>query len=451
MKKYLSVLLAALLCVMLAVAVSAADVYVNDGGTGDGSSAAAPMGSMTDAITKIAATGGTVHIVDVYTCAEEYYEPAHDGDIVIDGGRYVFTNGKYNRWFLSGPGSTTFQNITFEYGAGNTSLFLGQFNPIIFGEGLTFPEGKCYVVGGYQAPTEVPDAKTDLDSHITIKSGSIWAVAGFNRGGGEIDFTGTSYINIEGGEIETVYGANINGNFAGNTVINVSGGVINNLRLGGDATRRINGNAEATVSGGMIGLLSVNNIMGTAVVNYKGGMIASAEKTVSENLVPLVVDGTATLNASPNVEARMLALSFDAVNYVTDGEVPPAPATKAPVETTVPVETTAAPAETTVAPAETTAAPAETTVAITETSEAPAETTAASVESTETSAETTVESSETTVDSKEESKTPAETEPAPSEGGENEKSNRILIIGGVAAALVCVIAVVLVVVKKKKN
>lgn len=33
MKKYLSILISALLCVMLAVAASAADVYVNDGGT----------------------------------------------------------------------------------------------------------------------------------------------------------------------------------------------------------------------------------------------------------------------------------------------------------------------------------------------------------------------------------------------------------------------------------
>lgn len=42
MKKYLSILISALLCVMLAVAASAADVYVNDGGTGDGSRQTSP-------------------------------------------------------------------------------------------------------------------------------------------------------------------------------------------------------------------------------------------------------------------------------------------------------------------------------------------------------------------------------------------------------------------------
>ena len=67
MKKYLSILISALLCVMLAVAASAADVYVNDGGTGDGSSADKPLGSMTDAINAIGADGGKVIIVDTYT------------------------------------------------------------------------------------------------------------------------------------------------------------------------------------------------------------------------------------------------------------------------------------------------------------------------------------------------------------------------------------------------
>ena len=150
MKKYLGIFLAVLVVLTLALAASAADVYVSDGGTGDGSSSATPLGDMTAAIEKVA-NGGTVHIVGSYTCADEYHEPAHKGDIVIEGGQYIFTNGKFNRWFLSGSGSTTFENINFVYGEGSTSLFLAQFNKLIMGEGLTFPNpGKCYVVGGYQ-------------------------------------------------------------------------------------------------------------------------------------------------------------------------------------------------------------------------------------------------------------------------------------------------------------
>ena len=124
MKKFLGIFLAAVICMMMAVAVNAADVYVNDGGEGDGTSAEAPLGSMTAAIEAIAAEGGTVHIVDTYTCPDQFVEPAHAGDIVITGGKYIFTNGSFNRWYLSGEGSTTFENITFEYA---TLLNFGQF------------------------------------------------------------------------------------------------------------------------------------------------------------------------------------------------------------------------------------------------------------------------------------------------------------------------------------
>ena len=78
MKKYIGIFAAMLLCALLALSAFAAEtvVYVNDGGTGDGSSASAPLGNMTEAINKIA-NGGKVVIVDTYTCAEEYRGPAH--------------------------------------------------------------------------------------------------------------------------------------------------------------------------------------------------------------------------------------------------------------------------------------------------------------------------------------------------------------------------------------
>ncbi|MBQ6893462.1 MAG: hypothetical protein IJN48_04580, partial [Clostridia bacterium] len=220
MKKFLGIFLAAILCIMMAVAVNAADVYVNDGGTGDGTTAEASLGDMTAAIEAIAAEGGTVHIVDTYTCADQFVEPEHAGNIVITGGKYVFTNGSFNRWYLSGAGSTTFENITFEYGAGSTSLFICQFNEIVIGEGVVFPDkfmsgekevaGRCYVVGGYQYNKNHNDKEyanldemiadlgwaTDKDSKITVKSGKLWCVVGFCRGAASADcvFTGTSNI-----------------------------------------------------------------------------------------------------------------------------------------------------------------------------------------------------------------------------------------------------------------
>ena len=324
MKKFLGIFLAAILCVMLAVAASAADVYVNDGGTGDGSSADAPLGSMTDAINKIGADGGKVIIVDTYTCAEEYYEPEHVGNIVITGGKYVFSQGQYNRWFLSGPGSTTFENMSFEYGAGTTSLIIAQYNKLVLGEGLSFDaSGKAYVIGGYQVPL-TDTAVFDRDSDVTVKSGNYWLVAGHSRGSTEYSFVGTAHITVEGGEIATVYGASVNGNYSGNAVINIKGGTINNLRTAGDETRRLDGDCTVNISGGMVTLLSLNNVMGKTTVNFSGGSVANAEKTVEPAIEMFVTDGTATLNATPNVDAKIISLFFDKVNYVD--EIPTGPA-----------------------------------------------------------------------------------------------------------------------------
>ena len=439
MKKYIGILIAGMLCVMMMLAASAADtvVYVNDGGTGDGSSEAAPLGSMSEAITKVA-DGGKVVIVDTYTCMDEYYEPEHSGDIVVSGGKYIFTNGQYNRWFLSGPGSTTFENIVFEYGAGSTSLFIAQYHELIIGEGVTFPEtGKCYIVGGYQVP--FADAiDTSLDSHITIKSGNIWAVSGFNRGNGEVEFTGTSHITVTGGSIETLYGACINGNYAGNSEINISGGQINNVRAAGDATRRLNGNSVINISGGIIGLLSINNVMGTATVNFTGGNIAQAEKTVEAAIQGLVTDGTATLNVSTDVDARIISLSFDVVNYIGGGTVTtPEVTTDAPVTTP---EATTAEVTTPDASESTTSAPEDTS--------AP-ESSDASTKAPESSDTTEKETTKDTEKTSDKATTPATTT-ASSDTKAEEGSNVGLIVGIVAAVIVVAIVVV-VIIKKKKN
>lgn len=365
MKKYLSLLFAVVFCVMMAVAVNAADVYVNDGGAGDGSSAEAPLASMTDAINLIAAEGGTVHIVDTYTCADEYVEPEHAGDIVITGGKYVFTNGKYNRWYLSGTGSTTFENITFEYGAGSTSLFVARYNTLIMGEGITMPETSGYVIGGYQKADEYKTLDemitalglaTDNDSNITIKSGSYHLVAGFNRGddGARTStnaFTGTSTITVTGGTMKTVYGGNINCNAtSGGTNITIAGGdILGGVRTAGEANvvAQVTGDANINISGGNIASLVVNNVLGKTNVETSGGIITNAEKALHESLTELVTDGTATLTALEGAKvSQMLADKFD--EFVGEIFVPQIPVIDIPAETTAAVQTTA-PVETTAA------------------------------------------------------------------------------------------------------
>ncbi len=359
MKKYLSLLFAVVFCVMMAVAVNAADVYVNDGGAGDGSSAEAPLASMTDAINLIAAEGGTVHIVDTYTCADEYVEPEHAGDIVITGGKYVFTNGKYNRWYLSGTGSTTFENITFEYGAGSTSLFVARYNTLVMGEGITMPETSGYVIGGYQKTDDYKTLEemvttlglaTDKDSNVTVKSGSYHLVAGFNRGDDgarttTTAFTGKSNITVDGGTMKTVYGGNINCNAtSGGANITITGGdILAGVRTAGEAQvmAQVVGDANINISGGNIANLVINNVLGKTNIETSGGIITNAEKSLHENLTDLVTDGTTTLTALEGAKvSQMLADKFD--EFVGEIFVPQLPVIDIPEDTTAVAETTAA-------------------------------------------------------------------------------------------------------------
>ncbi|MBQ8836010.1 MAG: hypothetical protein IJ002_00715 [Clostridia bacterium] len=382
MKKFLSFFFAAILCVMMVAAVNAADIYVNDGGTGDGTTSEAPLGSMDDAIEAIAAEGGTVHIVDTYTCADQYVEPAHAGDIVITGGKYVFTNGSFNRWYLSGEGSTTFENITFEYGAGTTSLIVCQFNDLIIGENVTFPgtftqgegesakevTGKCYIIGGYQFASKVGDETfadlnsfmaaqefaTDLDSHVTVKSGDIWCVAGFSRQGDTVadeegnktvpHFSGTAYITVDGGHVSTVYGGNINNDAtAANVDITINGGTVDTVRLSctDDKISPITADATLTVNNGIVTSLIMNNVLGKTVVNMNGGSIGQSAYKMDASLNEQITDGTTTLNIADGVTVLPgLSMNFTTVNGTVSSPIIPV-ITDEVVETEKVVETTA--------------------------------------------------------------------------------------------------------------
>ena len=378
MKKYLSLFFAALLCVMMAVAVSAADVYVKEGGAGDGSSAESPLGSLTAAIYAVE-NGGTIHIIDTFTQTEEFTEPEHAGDIVITGGEIVYNTNTWNRYILSGPGSTTFENVTITAADPSKGLVMAaQFNPIIIGEGVTTPT-KTYLLGGHQldnmgTDTEVLMAEKgmalDKDSYVTVKSGTFHVVSGYSRGASTAMYTGTSHLDIQGGTINLLLGGPCNGSAGQNAEINVSGGTVTELMTAGDDTRRLNGDCTVNISGGKIFTFTICNIMGRGTVNYTGGEIVQVmERMVADRLLEYVTDGTIHLNVDPSIDAGLISLYFDTVN----GESPFV-ATEAP-------ETTEAPAETTEAPVETTEAPVETTEEVEETEEEP-EKTEAPVETT---------------------------------------------------------------------
>ena len=438
MKQYFRLMAVLLVCLLACIGAAAADttVYLNDGGTGDGTSASAPLGDMTEALIKVA-DGGKVVITDTYTIGDIFEMPQHKGDVCITGGTLIMAGDPANRFYVSGPGKTTFEQITLRDGTGKGFCIAGRFNEIVMGEGIDTTTAKIYVIGGYQK--EFPeDMQLGLDAHVTIKSGKYHAVAGSSRGASSIMFEGTSHITVDGGEINMLLGGSCNGSAMGGADITINGGMVSQLMMAGDKTRRINGDATLTVNGGTIGQLMVNNIMGHATVNYNGGTIATATKSIENEIQAFVTDGTATLNVNPDLNAAMVALAFDNVNYV-GGKTPAAttePAkttTEAPVKTEAPVTTE----ETKDAAATEASTASETTEAVTTepAKTEPAETTTEAEKTTDTE-----KAADTTVPVTTAASAPAD------EGGLGTGA----IIGIVAAAIVVIAVVVVVIVKKKK-
>ena len=439
MKQYFRLMAVLLVCLLACIGAAAADttVYLNDGGNGDGTSASAPLGDMTEALVKVA-DGGKVVITDTYTIGDIFEMPQHKGDVSITGGTLIMAGDPANRFYVSGPGKTTFEQITLRDGTGKGFCIAGRFNEIVMGEGIDTTTAKIYVIGGYQK--EFPeDMQLGLDAHVTIKSGKYHAVAGSSRGASSIMFEGTSHITVDGGEINMLLGGSCNGSAMGGADITINGGMVSQLMMAGDKTRRINGDATLTVNGGLIGQLLVNNIMGHATVNYNGGTIATATKSIENEIQAFVTDGTATLNVNPDLNAAMVALAFDNVNYVGG---------KTPAATTEPAKTTTEAPVKTEEPAKTTEETKD--AAATEASTASETTEAVTTEPAKTEpAETTTEAEKTTDTEKAADTTVPATTAAPAPADEGGLGTGA-IIGIVAAAIVVIAVVVVVIVKKKK-
>ncbi len=314
MKKLLFSLLVLIMATMFCVCAFALDtVYVSDNGTGNGATAETATNDLTVAIQSVA-KGGKVVITDTYTLNEPFTEPIHDEVVTITGGKFIFNNAKTSRYFLNGP--TTFEKITFAIGADNTAksgMILAHFFPIVMGSGINSSGFTFYIVGGYQDPKA--DCDKNLDSSVTINSGTYSTIVGFSRGSGTTTFRGTSNITVNGGTIKNVYGASVNGSYSGSANITVNGGKITAIYTGGDSTRRLNGNAKVTVNGGTVDTLNVNNVMGHADVYYLGGKVSSMTKTVADAITHEITDGTASLIVRKGLAAHEFFEAFDSATY----------------------------------------------------------------------------------------------------------------------------------------
>lgn len=240
-------------------------VFLAKGGTGNGSSDTAPVGTLTAAYQALGDDGGTIVVCGEFELTANFVEPAHSRPVTVtqswkdkdyrNGTENAFyVNGTGRRYVMNGP--VTFENINFR-GSGSSKdfiLFIANYNPIRMGTGIasygfTFASlaTSTSILGGYQAGQGTPVA-TDLDSDITVESGKFLLV-GFNRSIAQT-YTGTAHIHISGGEITNIFGGTASGT-GGSVDLNISGGkFVGSVYAGTHGGNVVSGTVNVTISGG---------------------------------------------------------------------------------------------------------------------------------------------------------------------------------------------------------
>ena len=215
MKKYLLILC---MISLLIISTSAATVYVADGGTGDGSSVSAPLGSLTDAYKALGNGGGEIVIVNTVTLPlnkegttrTAFVEPAHSGKITVRGNNAssVLLFASPYEYHMSGE--TEIKDITISSGSYTSGTSIcARGHHLTMGEGITMHSTgvasgevgtKLYLHGGC-LPNATVDGYLNCNNHLTVKSGTYWGIFGFNRNI-NVTSTGKSLIEI-GGNVST--------------------------------------------------------------------------------------------------------------------------------------------------------------------------------------------------------------------------------------------------------
>ncbi|MBQ7171726.1 MAG: family 43 glycosylhydrolase [Clostridia bacterium] len=287
----------ALLCCALAIPPLPADaaettVYLDPANGSDAASGKSPTAALATlpAAIKAVASGGRIVLMSALSltgsASEQFVEPTHAGEIVItsvDGGTDYRASGAVLSlqggmvYALGGP--TVFEELKINTGSGNT-VIAARFNALTMGEGLTMTSSNLILLGGYEGPKK--GTPTNRNSSLTVKSGTYRFLVGFsrNKGDGNLTYTGTARITVEGGTITEIYGASTVNHYSGSLSVKISGGKVTTLHTGGDVTRRLNGKSEIELSGGTLGKLEINNACGDTAVKLDGGSLSSITELI---------------------------------------------------------------------------------------------------------------------------------------------------------------------------
>lgn len=430
MKKVWSILAIVLIaCTVFCFAAGAADgvVFVSDGGTGDGSSASTPVGTLEKAYALLP-NGGTVVVCGPITVISIQC-PAHSGTMnitsVYDGTDYRRNGAKLSFGdktanSLALGGDTVFQDVLFEVTNNCARTITCNGNDVVFGDGVEcLRADSSYQWLGITLGSFSSDYKICDDAQagsLTINGGS-WQIVRFGNRGSEPTTVGDINVTINGGSFAGNIIAATSASIEGNVNLTINGGEFKSadgsalsLTPGSSSQKtQISGDVNLTINGGTFKNVNITvsrsqgagGVRGNATVNINGGEFADY------TMVGLgAYDGNAVLNLDASKFSDISFVNKIGFTFNQIGEL----VTTAPVTTEEPVVTTEESTEAVV------------TTKATEASTVPTEDTSA------------VE--------------PAETTAPVASSGENGVSVGVIV--GIVVVVVIAAAVVVVLVKKKK-
>ena len=197
---FLSVLILTFaLCPLSVFAANGQTVYVADGATGDGTSAASPLGTLTDAAAALGGKGGTIVLCGDLTVSAKTTIPEQSGDLTITAQNGAALLIKQRLQFAKNTNDNVITiDLPMHVTANFACYMFGGFNNIVFTENVTVEHdgganASLSFYGGVQAgeATTNADCITELPYSITVNGGTFNHFGGGNMRLGIDNFVGS--------------------------------------------------------------------------------------------------------------------------------------------------------------------------------------------------------------------------------------------------------------------
>lgn len=287
-KLFLSLILVNLLAALCLVPAFAEEnvVFLADGGTGDGSSASAPVGTAADAYTALDGADGTIVVCGTYTVGNTsaIQMPSHTGTVTITS---VYGDTDYRKSgaslyfdgtsFAAFNGATVFDGLTMTIAKTAAGICM-NFNNLTIGYDVDIVQSAggtgyyMYLIGGPNNNASVsPLAKGEV-FEMNIYSGKYHTMSGFSRSNANASHKGTAVVTLGGdADVSAFCGGPLSTGAAGGaSVVNIfENASITTFYLGGYSCAAMNGDIAVNIGG--------NASIGT-IKNYSATYFATTKR-----------------------------------------------------------------------------------------------------------------------------------------------------------------------------